>query len=145
MIKIGLIQTAKFNISNYSDVVKFEDFKDITHRTTEYKKLIAFEEYIDGYPFDYVFNTQEELDAWMVYVPQTISKLQCVKLLLERNRYTELITAIDSDTTGVSRILFDAAAILDRNSTMVNQFANILGFSSEDTDSFFVEASKILI
>lgn len=87
---------------------------------------------------NWIYNTQ-------IMVPQSISKLQCVAYLLQINRYEELMAIINADATGVSQILFDAAAVLDRDSNMVNQIATALGFSSEDTDAFFVEASKILV
>lgn len=78
-------------------------------------------------------------------IPQEITKLQAVKRLLDTGRYTDLMTAIDSDPTGESRILFDAASTLARDSNMVSQFAAALGFSDEDTDEFFVEADKIMV
>lgn len=78
-------------------------------------------------------------------VPQQISKLQAVKRLLDTGRYTDLMTALDRDPSGVSRILFEAASTLSRDSNMVSQFAAALGFSDKDTDEFFVEADKIMI
>lgn len=81
----------------------------------------------------------------IIMIPKEITKLQAVKRLLDANRYTDLMTAIDSDPTGESRILFDAASTLARDSNMVSQFAAALGFSDEDTDEFFVEADKIMV
>jgi hypothetical protein len=113
-----------------------------------------FENYIDGSePFTSsdIINWRKDFatNKWIynpqIMVPQSISKLQCVAYLLKINRYNELMAIINADATGVSQILFDAAAVLDRDSNMVNQIAAALGFSSEDTDDFFVEASKILV
>ena len=142
--KIAITPASTFSPLNYHEAVR-QSFEDITHRNTTYKKLFAFEQYITGYPFAHVFDTQSELDAFIVSVPPTISKLQCVMLLLQRGRYAELMAVIDSDPSGVSRILFDAAATLDRDSAMVNQLAAALGFSETDTDDFFVEAAEILV
>lgn len=81
----------------------------------------------------------------IIMTPQTISKLQAVSQLLNLGRYEELMTILDSDPTGVKRILFDAAHQLDRDSSMVNEIALALEFTSEDTDTFFIEAYKILV
>ena len=143
-IKIAVIIAAKFDISKYDPIIQ-DSFTSISHRSTPYKRLIAMDHYIDGYPFDYVFPAMSEYEAWLVYVPATISKLQCVKRLLDTGRYTDLMTTIDSDPTGESRILFDAASTLARDSNMVSQFAAALGFTDEDTDEFFVEADKIMV
>lgn len=142
--KIALIASSKFVESNYHELTHGK-FTDITHRNTPYKKLFAFADMIDGYLFDYVFADEAAFEAWLVYVPPTISKLQAVKRLLDTGRYTGLMTAIDSDPTGESRILFDAAFTLARDSNMVSQFAAALGFTDEDTDEFFVEADKIMV
>ena len=142
--KFAIIASSKFNPLNYHEVVR-QSFTEITHRATVYKCLCAFEHYIDGFQFDYVFATQDDLDAFIVSVPQTISKLQAVAQLLQINRYADLMAALNADTTGISRILFDAAAVLDRSSNMVNQMGAALGMSSDDVDDFFVSASKILV
>lgn len=116
--------------------------------------LIAPHEKMECFPFssidqsvDYRFDF--ETNTWIydpvIMIPQEITKLQCVKLLLDTNRYNDLMSALDADTTGVSRILFDAASTLSIDSNMVNQLATALGFSNEDTDAFFVEAEKIIV
>lgn len=97
----------------------------------------------ENYRFD--FETKTWIYDPIIMIPQQISKLQCVKRLLDTNRYNDLMSALDADTTGVSRILFDAASMLSRDSNMVNQLATALGFSNEDTDAFFVEAEKIIV
>jgi len=81
----------------------------------------------------------------IIMVPQSISKLQAVSHLLATGRYNDLMTALESDETGVKRILFDAAHQLDRESTMVNEMGEALGFSSEELDNLFIEANKILV
>lgn len=90
-------------------------------------------------------NTGEWKYNPIIMVPQSISKLQAVSHLLATERYNDLMTALDADKTGVKRILFNAAHQLDRDSTMVNEMVLALGFSDEDTDTFFNEANKILI
>lgn len=114
---------------------------------SNYSTTITTEPFGLNTAFDYRFDFENK--TWIydpiMIVTQSISKLQCVAYLLEIGRYAELMAIIDADTTGVSQILFDAAAVLDRDSNMVNQIAAALGFSSEDTDDFFVEASKILV
>lgn len=144
VIKIGIIEASKFDANNYSETVR-NSFTDFLHRNKPYKRLEAFSHYIDGSAFDLIFESEAEFEAWLVFVPQTISKLQAVKRLLDTGRYTDLMTAIDKDPTGVSRILFEAAYTLARDSNMVNEMAAGLGFSDEDTDEFFVEADKIMI
>lgn len=142
ILKIGLIDSSKFNPLNFDEIVR-QSFTEIMHRATIYKMLVAFEHYIDGYPFDYTFADQNALDTFIVHVPESISKLQCVKRLIDTGRYTDLMNALDKDPSGVSRILFEAASTLARNSNMVSQFAAALGFTDVDTDAFFVEAEKI--
>ena len=63
MVKIGLIQSANFNPDNYSEIV-INRFTDIEVGADSYKMLFAFSEYIDGYPFDKIFDTHEELELW---------------------------------------------------------------------------------
>jgi len=113
----------------------------------------------DKYEFDentpfYIINfenwrkdliTNEWIYDPIIMVPQEISKLQAVSRLLEIGRYNDLIIALDSDETGIKRILFDAASDLYRNSNMVNEIAVVLGFSNDDIDNFFTEASKIMV
>jgi agmatine/peptidylarginine deiminase len=92
-----------------------------------------------------VVDDREEETTEIVDSPNTISKLQAVALLVQMGRYEELMTELGKDTTGVSKILFDAASVLSRDSNMVNQLASALDMSSADVDNFFVEANKILI
>lgn len=142
--KHAIIASSKFNPLNYSEVVR-NSFTDVMHRAVPYKCLHAFEQYITGFQFDYVFDTQADLDAFIVSVPESITKLQCVSQLLKMGRYAELIAVLNLDTTGVSKILFDASHRLDRVSTMVNQFGGALKMTSDELDDFFVSASKILV
>lgn len=141
-MKIGIIQKSKFNISNYSDVIKLNDFTEVNHRTVVYKKLVAFEEYINGYPFDYVFDTIEELDAFIVSVPQTITKFQASKQLREMGKYQDLMTILDLDPTGDAKIDWTDAQNLNRNHELVLGLAQALGMDSNGVDDFFVEANK---
>lgn len=98
---------------------------------------------LDAIDYQYDKTTMKWIYKPTIMIPQQISRLQCVKRLLDTNRYADLMAALNSDQSGVSRILFDAAAVLSRDSNMVNQLATALGFSNEDTDAFFVEAEKI--
>lgn len=142
--KIGVIQTSKFEISNYSESVQ-NSFTDIKHRNTDYKYLFAFDSHIDGYPFDFIFNCKEEYEAWLVYVPTEITKLQCVEQLRIDNRYNDLTTALRSDATGWDMIRWEAAATLARDSQMVAKLAGALSMTSDDVDTFFINAAKIYL
>jgi len=62
--KIGIIKTENFDPLNYSEVVRGA-FEDVELTGIEYKKLFAFDTYIDTYPFDYVFDTEEEFQNWI--------------------------------------------------------------------------------
>jgi hypothetical protein len=53
--KIAIIAASKFNPANYSELIKSSEWTDIVHRNTTYKKIVAFEQYITGYPFDNLF------------------------------------------------------------------------------------------
>jgi len=64
MVKLGLIQASKFNSENYHELVR-SSFKQVELLGNSYYKLFAFNQYIDGYDFDYVFNSEEELQAWL--------------------------------------------------------------------------------
>jgi hypothetical protein len=141
---IGVIEKSKFVKSNYDPLLQ-ESFSEILHRNTPYMYVHTFEHYTTNAPFDHVFASTEEYEAWLVYVPPFISKLQAVSHLLAIDRYNDLMTALDADATGTKRILFDAAHQLDRSSTMVNEMGVALGFSSEELDTLFVEADRILV
>lgn len=90
-----------------------------------------------------------ETNEWIfdpiIMIPQEITKIQAVKRLLDVDKYNELLMALDADLTGESRILFDAAHKIYRESNMVAQIGVALGFSSYDIDELFIEASKILV
>ena len=62
--KIGIIKTSSFNILDYPEVIR-DAFEDIELLGITHKKLFAFEDYINGYPFDYVFDTEEEFQTWI--------------------------------------------------------------------------------
>nr|WP_321453589.1 hypothetical protein [uncultured Carboxylicivirga sp.] len=64
MVKYGLIISSSFSASNYHDLV-LNSFQDITQNSIEYKLLFAFEKYINDYPFDFVFNSQEAYETWL--------------------------------------------------------------------------------
>ncbi len=142
--KIGVIQTSKFVVSNYSEWVQ-NYFTDIKHKNTDYKYLFAFSDMIDGYTFDHVFNNVEEYEAWLVYVPNEITKLQCVEQLRIDGKYNDLITALKLDATGWDMIRWEAAAVLARDSQMVAKLATALVMSSDDVDTFFINASNIYL
>lgn len=142
--KIGVIQTSKFEVSNYSESVQ-NAFTDIKHRNTDYKYLFAFDCHIDGYQFDHVFNNVEEYEVWLVYVPNEITKLQCVEQLRIDNKYNELMTALKIDATGWDMIRWEAAAVLARDSQMVAKLAGALSMTSDDVDTFFINASNIYL
>lgn len=118
-----------------------------------YSKYFGIE--VTNEPFTNIeeaFNYRKNLETneWIydpiIMIPQEISKLQAVSYLLQIDKYNDLITALDSDETGVKRILFDAAHVLYRSSNMVNEIANALGMTTEeDKDNLFIEANKILL
>ena len=144
MTKIAVIEKSKFVISDYDEILQ-NSYTEILHRNTPYMYILTFEQYTVDAPFDHVFNSREEYEAWLIYVPPVISKLQAVSELLKLDKYADLISVLEADETGVSKILFDAAHQLYRDSEMVNTIGMGLGFSDEDTDTFFVNSSKILV
>lgn len=141
---IAVIEKSKFDKTNYNPLIQ-DSFSEIIHRNTPYMYVHTFEHYTTDAPFDHIFKSSEEYEAWFLFVPSFISKLQAVSHLLAIDRYNDLMTALDADLTGTKRILFDAAHQLDRNSTMVNEMGVALGFSSEEIDTLFVEADRILV
>jgi hypothetical protein len=80
-----------------------------------------------------------------IMIPQEITKLQCVEQLRIDNKYNDLMTALKLDATGWDMIRWEAAAVLTRDSQMVAKLATALGMSSEDIDTFFVNASNIYL
>ncbi len=73
--KIAVIQTVNFDASNYSEVIQ-DKFVDITQNETAYKKLFAFNNYIDDYDFDFVFDSIDGYEAWLLEgVDTTITKV----------------------------------------------------------------------
>ena len=149
--KIGIIEASKFNLANYHEVVKESDVHELVHRNTLYKKITAFAHYIDGYPFDYVFNNEEELQEWYVFVPQTITPRQGMLLLSRRGQLSmieqviynlETITG-DKQLAEEAIIEWNKASSWDRYNNTVLFVADLLMWSDEDKDEFFIEASKI--
>ena len=63
MVKIGVIKTENFIPENYSGVI-VNAFEDIEVGEDMYKKLFAFSQYIEGYVFETVFDTQEAFELW---------------------------------------------------------------------------------
>jgi len=61
--KIGIIESVKFNASNYESFLVTE-FKDISRGGISYKMLFAFAEWIDGSIFDFRFSTALEYTNW---------------------------------------------------------------------------------
>lgn len=141
---IGIIEKSKFVEENYNEILRGH-FVEFTSARVEYMKIITFEKYAMTDQFDYVFYSEEDLQAWVKEVPLSISKLQALSHLLTIGRYEDLMSALNADETGIKKILFDAAHQLDRASTMVNEMAVVLGMTDEDLDNFFIEASKILV
>lgn len=141
---IAVIAAANFVETNYDEVLQGK-FKEFVHKSVSYMRINTFEKYVMGNMFEEVFYTEAEFEAWLLEVPASITKLQAVKQLLTLGLYNDLIAALESDITGESKILFDSASRLDRNSNMVNNIATALGMSSDDVDTFFVEANQILI
>lgn len=97
--------------------------------------------------FDYRFDF--ETNTWIydpiIMTPNEITKLQCVEQLRIDNKYNDLITALKLDVTGWDMIRWEAAAVLTRDSQMVAKLGAALGMSSDDIDTFFVNAAKIYL
>lgn len=96
-----------------------------------------------NYRFD--FETKTGIYDPIIMVPQEITKLQCVEQLRIDNKYNDLITALKLYATGWDMIRWEAAAILARDSQMVAKLAGALGMTSDDVDTFFVNAAKIYL
>ncbi len=140
---IGVVSAANFDESTYPEVLQGK-FTEVTHNNATYYRIRTFEHYA-SYVFDNIFYTEAEYDAWLIEVPSEITKLQAVSLLITSGQYEALLAALDADETGASRILFDAAHQLYRDSNMVANMAAALDMTDDDINSFFVEASSILI
>lgn len=119
--------------------VKACGYQDFEHSLTGDEPFTGFD----------IVNYQLVNNEWIynsiIMIPESISKLQATQHLLNIGRHTELMTIIDSDETGVTRTLYDAAHQLDRDSNMVNQLAEAMGFTQEGIDELFIEASKIMV
>ncbi len=142
---IGILKKDNFIESNYDEVLQ-GNFTEFTQGSdTQYMRINTFEKYAMQNSFEHIFYTEAEFEAWLVEVPVEISKLQAISLLLQQGKYNDMITAIEADPTGVKKVLFDAASVLYRDSNLVAEVAQDLLMSSEDMDTFFIDASKILI
>jgi hypothetical protein len=97
--------------------------------------------------FDYLFDF--ETKTWIydpiIMVPQEITKLQCVEQLRIDDKYDDLMAALKLDETGWDMIRWEAASILARDSQMVAKLTGALGMTSDDVDTFFINASKIYL
>lgn len=114
----------------------YGDFENVLTGTETFStfEIVNYKKNLEANEWEYIMN-----------VPLSISKLQATKHLLNINRHAELMAIIDADETGETRLLFDAAHQLDRNSDMVNKLGTAMGFSSEELDDLFIEANKILV
>lgn len=65
MVKIGAVLAVSFNADNYNEVVR-DSFKDVIQGGKDFKVLCAFEHYINGHPFDFVFDTVEAYEKWVI-------------------------------------------------------------------------------
>lgn len=65
MVKTAFIKTENFVVGNYSEIVR-NSFEDVTVGGVEYKKLHTFSQYTDTYTFDKVFDTDEEVQKWIL-------------------------------------------------------------------------------
>lgn len=99
----------------------------------------------DAWNYRFDFETKTWIYDPIIMIPTEITKLQCVEQLRIDCKYNDLITALKLDDTGWDMIRWEAAAVLVRDSQMVSNFAIALGMTSEDVDTFFVNAYKILL
>lgn len=141
---IGIIQKSAFVESDCSEVLQGH-FTEFSHKTTAYMRINTFEHYASSNMFEQIFLSESEFNAWLTEVPVSITKLQAVKQFLIEGTYNNLIAALEADATGESKILFDSAHRLDRESKMVNNIALVLNMTSDDVDTFFIDASKIIV
>ncbi|MBI9064886.1 MAG: hypothetical protein JEZ14_23065 [Marinilabiliaceae bacterium] len=95
MVKIGVISSMSFNTDNFDEIVKGA-FIDIIQQGKSYKVLYAFEQYITGYSFDYVFDTHDSYDQWLAYgIDKTICKVE-----YDWTINKALITIVDTNFPG---------------------------------------------
>ena len=99
----------------------------------------------DASNWRYDFKTNTWIYDPIIMIPTEITKLQCVEQLRIDNKYNDLIAALKLDSTGWDMIRWEAATTLARDSQMVAKLAGALGMSSDDVDTFFVNAAKIYL
>ena len=127
-----------YEINNEGKVIScgiMPEFGDIAKGDEPFTVQNAFD-----YRFD--FETKTWIYDPIIMIPQEITKLQCVEQLRIDNKYNDLMTALKLDATGWDMIRWEAAAVLTRDSQMVSNFAIALSMTSEDVDTFFINASN---
>ena len=66
-MKVAVIETSKFILSNYHEVIQ-PHFKDVIQGATSFRMIYAYpaSKYIDGYPFDFVFESMSGYEQWLL-------------------------------------------------------------------------------
>lgn len=76
MVKIGVKKTENFSLDDYPEIIQ-SYFVDVIQDEIEYKKVAAFDKYIDNSLFDYVFESTEAYQTWLKEgVNATITKVE---------------------------------------------------------------------
>jgi len=95
MVKTAAIQASKFNALQYSEIIQ-NGFKTTTVGGVEYKYITAFAHYIDGFPFDFVFDSQEGFQEWL----KSGVKKEIVKVQYDWENLKAFITIADVNFPG---------------------------------------------
>ena len=127
---------------SYADVQMHmfrDDVAELGGDITEYEKLIALVE-----------SNIKPVEPEPVLVPQEISKAQGVAVMSqvpvgESNLWLAVKAYCDTEADEISRDLFKAITVFNRQSPMLNNLKGLFGLDDAALDQLFIEGAKVIV
>ena len=95
-------------------------------------------------------NTPDAADITPVQSPQEISKAQGIAVMSnvpvgESNLWLAVKAYFDTEADEISRDLFKAITVFNRQSPILNSLKGRFGLTDEDLDQLFIEGAKVFV
>ncbi len=95
-------------------------------------------------------NTPEPADPEPIPVPQEISKAQGIAVMSqvtvgESNLWLTVKAYFDTEADEISRDLFYAIQVFNRQSPMLNNLKGVFGLDDAALDQLFIDGAKVLV
>ena len=116
-----------------------DDVAEFGGDIAEYEKLIALVE-----------SNIKPVEPESIPVPQEISKAQGIAVMSqvsvgESNLWLKVKAYFDTEADEVSRDLFQAITVFNRQSPMLNNLKGLFGLDDATLDQLFVEGAKVIV